>query len=119
MQAYQLPTRYALAGGSTLANSSPSGFGRYGTIPADLNLLVGVRGQRMPFFVAYEILTGSATGQGVETAAEAIEQYRQLRTAGAGRIRVTDETGKVYTLTDLLALALPPEHRLPKDRAGA
>ena len=73
----------------------------------------------MPFFVAYEMLTGSVAGRGVVTAAEAIEQYRQLRAAGAGAIRVTDETGKTYTLTELLTLATPVTPHPPKNRAGA
>ena len=72
----------------------------------------------MPFFVGYETVSG-ASGRGVDTAMEAIDLYRSLRSAGAGAIRISDETGKVYSLTDLLLLASPSPPKSPKNRPGA
>jgi len=73
----------------------------------------------MTFFIAFETLTGPSAGRGVETAMEAIDLYRSLRSAGAGAIQIKDETGKIYSFTELLSLAAPSARKSPRDRAGA
>ena len=73
----------------------------------------------MPFIVGYETLSGPSSGSQVETAAEAIDLYRMLRSAGAGAIRITDQTGKMYGYSELLMLAAPSKPTTPKNRAGA
>ena len=73
----------------------------------------------MPYFVGYAMMTGAVSGSAVETAAEAIQQYRVLRSAGAGAVQIRDETGKAYSFTDLLMRAAPSAGVPPKDRPGA
>jgi len=58
--------------------------------------------------------TGAVYGRGVETAAEAIQQYRALRSARAGAIQIRDEAGKAYSFTDLLMRAAPSATVPPK-----
>ena len=68
----------------------------------------------MPYFVGYAMTTGAVYGRGVETAAEAIQQYRALRSARAGAIQIRDEADKAYSLTDLLMRSAPSATVPPK-----
>ena len=76
-------------------------------------------GPTMPFFVYYEMSVGEAV-RTVATAAEAVEFHRMLVAASAEAIRVKDDSGRIVSLRELLALTSTPpvtgRGALPEDQ---
>jgi hypothetical protein len=70
----------------------------------------------MPYTISYRLLVGSGTREAL-TAAEAVEDYRELKLAGAALIAVRDETGRIFTLEELLSAPITPQS--PKARPDA
>ena len=58
----------------------------------------------MPFYISHPRLLTSSTWF-ANTAAEAVRMSRVLKNAGVGRLRISDQTGSLYTLPQLARMA--------------
>ena len=67
----------------------------------------------MPYFLTYRMFSGSHRRE-VATADEAVFGYREIQAAGGGLISITDHTGRVFALDDLISGAAPSKS--PKRR---
>lgn len=69
----------------------------------------------MVYIIRYTMLTGSWSRE-VATAEAAAIQYHELRSAGAGKVVVTDKAGRVLAIDDLMQL--PPQTERRQKPAG-
>ena len=72
----------------------------------------------MPFYISHPRLLTSSTWF-ANTAAEAVRMSRVLKNAGVGRLRISDQTGSLYTLPQLARIAASKKKKKARARKAS